>query len=134
MCCYLNRCFLTRGSTAEDATNDIINVQLPELRRRVDGGQLHVDNIDVFCEQGVFDVDQARRILTAGVAAGLAANFHGEELNCLHSAEVLLRWPHRMHEMRTIATDVLVAWCVCQSVCLARSCGLQKCFNGLRSC
>jgi len=24
--------------------------------------------------------------------------------------------PHRMHEMRTIATDVFVAWCVCLSV------------------
>jgi len=79
---------LFRGSTAEEAINDIINVQLPDIRRRVDSGQLHVDNVDVFCEQGVFDVDQARRILTAGQAAGLAANFHGEELHCLHSAEV----------------------------------------------
>lgn len=76
------------GSTAEEAINDIINVQLPDIRRRVDSGQLHVDNVDVFCEQGVFDVDQARRILTAGQAAGLAANFHGEELHCLHSAEM----------------------------------------------
>jgi len=24
--------------------------------------------------------------------------------------------PHRMHEIRTIATEVQVAWCVCQSV------------------
>jgi len=79
---------LSRGSTAEDATNDIIRVQLPDIRRRMDSGQLHVDNIDVFCEQGVFNVDQTRRILTAGQAAGLAANFHGEELHCLHSAEV----------------------------------------------
>ena len=84
----MKRCLLFRGSTAEEATNDIINVQLPDIRRRVDSGQLHVDNVDVFCEQGVFDVDQARRILTAGQAAGLAANFHGEELHCLHSAEV----------------------------------------------
>lgn len=76
------------GSTAEEATNDIINVQLPDIRRRVDSGQLRVDNIDVFCEQGVFNVDQTRRILTAGQAAGLAANFHGEELHCLHSAEM----------------------------------------------
>lgn len=84
----MKRCLLFRGSTAEEAINDIINVQLPDIRRRVDSGQLHVDNVDVFCEQGVFDVDQARRILTAGQAAGLAANFHGEELHCLHSAEV----------------------------------------------
>jgi len=27
--------------------------------------------------------------------------------------------PHRMHQMRTIATDILVAWCVCLLVCLS---------------
>jgi len=80
---------LSRGSTAEAATDDIINVQLPDIRRRVDSGQLHVDNIDVFCEQGVFNVDQSRRILSAGQEAGFAANFHAEELHCLHSAEVM---------------------------------------------
>jgi len=79
---------LRRGRTAEEATNDIISVQLPDIRRRMDSGQLHIDNMDVFCEEGVFNVDQTRRILTAGQAAGLAANFHGEELHCLHSAEV----------------------------------------------
>jgi len=85
----VNRCSLIRGSTSEEATNDIISVQLPDIKRRVDSRQLHVDNIDVFCEQGVFDVEQTRRILTAGQQAGLAANFHGEELHCLHSAEVI---------------------------------------------
>jgi len=79
---------LIRGSTPDEAANDIINVQLPDIRHRLDAGELHVDNIDVFCEEGVFNVDQTRRILTAGQAAGLAANFHGEELHCLHSAEV----------------------------------------------
>ena len=53
-------------------------------------GQLRVDNIDVFCEEGVFNVDQTRRILRAGQAIGLDANFHGEELHCLHSAEVII--------------------------------------------
>ena len=80
-----------RGSTAEAATNDIVSVQLPDIKRRLDNGQLRVDNIDVFCEQGVFNVDQSRRILRAGQEIGLAANFHAEELHCLHSAEV-----HRM--------------------------------------
>ena len=51
-------------------------------------GRLHVDNIDVFCEVGVYNVEQTRRILEAGMRLGLAANFHGEELHCLHSAEV----------------------------------------------
>ncbi|HUJ73768.1 MAG TPA: imidazolonepropionase, partial [bacterium] len=36
---------------------------------------------DVFCEQGVFSVDQARRILRAAVAAGLGARLHADELS-----------------------------------------------------
>ena len=51
-------------------------------------GEFQVDNIDVFCEKGVFDVAQTRRMLEAGVKAGMAINFHGEELHRLHSAEV----------------------------------------------
>ena len=47
-----------------------------------------MDNIDVFCEEGVFNVEQTRRILTAGTQIGLAINFHGEELHRLNSAEV----------------------------------------------
>lgn len=80
---------LFRGHTAEEATGDIVNVQIPELDRPMKAGELKVDNIDVFCEQGVFNVDQTRRILVAGQQIGLAANFHGEELHCLHSAEVV---------------------------------------------
>ena len=51
-------------------------------------GDLHVDNIDVFCEAGVFSVEQTMRILEAGNKIGLASNFHGEELVRLNSAEV----------------------------------------------
>ena len=54
----------------------------------MDKGTLNVDNIDIFCEKGVFDVEQTKKILEAGKAIGLAANFHGEELNQLGSAEV----------------------------------------------
>ena len=54
----------------------------------MDDGALHVDNIDVFCEKGVYDVAQTRQILEKGKAAGMEINFHGEELNRLHSAEV----------------------------------------------
>ena len=47
-----------------------------------------MNNVDVFCEQGVFDVTQSRDILLAGKAMGLNLNFHGEELHRLNSAEV----------------------------------------------
>ncbi len=36
--------------------------------------------IDVFCEDGAFDADQARTILTAGAAVGLGARLHANQL------------------------------------------------------
>ncbi|XP_064632778.1 probable imidazolonepropionase [Lineus longissimus] len=77
-----------KGYTASEATDDIINVQIPHLKALIDGGELSVDNIDVFCEKGVFDVDQSRKILVAGKKIGLNINFHGEELNLLNSAQM----------------------------------------------
>jgi imidazolonepropionase len=40
----------------------------------------HARWIDVFCEAGAFDVDQARAILTAGIARGLGARMHAGQL------------------------------------------------------
>lgn len=36
--------------------------------------------IDVFCDRGAFDVDEARHILTAGMAAGLTPRLHAGQL------------------------------------------------------
>lgn len=80
-----------RGSDQEAATDDIINRQLPELAREQAAGNIRVDNIDVFCEKGVFDVDHSRRILRAGLDAGLRVNFHADELSPIGGAEVRKR-------------------------------------------
>lgn len=40
----------------------------------------HAKWIDVFCEGGAFDVDQARSIITAGKAKGLGARMHSGQL------------------------------------------------------
>ncbi|XP_071081636.1 probable imidazolonepropionase [Haliotis cracherodii] len=77
-----------KGRTAAEATDDVIKRQLPAIQKLITSGELHVDNIDVFCEKGVFDVTQSRDILLAGKAAGLQVNFHGDELHCLNSAEM----------------------------------------------
>ena len=37
-------------------------------------------HVDAFCERGVFDPDQSRRALAAGVAAGLRPRLHADEL------------------------------------------------------
>jgi len=44
--------------------------------------------IDVFCDRGAFSVDQARKILTAGMAKGLQARLHANQLE--HGGGVLL--------------------------------------------
>ena len=84
--------FNDRGSTAEVATQNIIDVQIPALKDLCSSGSLSIDNIDVFCEKGVFDTDASRRILRAGQEAGQEAewkvNFHGDKLHPMNSGEV----------------------------------------------
>ena len=55
----------------ETATTDVINNQLEQVMTSVKAGELNVENIDVFCEKGVFEISQSRRILEAGRQAGL---------------------------------------------------------------
>ena len=43
---------------------------------------------DVFCERGVFSAEQSRRILEAGIAAGLAPRLHADELAPSGGAEL----------------------------------------------
>lgn len=80
--------FSARDKTAEQMTDDIINIHIPTIEQSMKDGKLQVENIDVFCEQGVFNVDQTKRILEAGRRVGMMLNFHGEELHWLGSAEV----------------------------------------------
>ncbi|MGN6600076.1 MAG: imidazolonepropionase [Actinomycetes bacterium] len=40
----------------------------------------HARWVDVFCERGAFDADEARAILTAGMAAGLLPRIHANQL------------------------------------------------------
>jgi imidazolonepropionase len=40
----------------------------------------HARWIDAFCEEGAFDVDQARAVLAAGAAAGLRGRLHANQL------------------------------------------------------
>jgi len=79
---------IPKGKTMEEATEDVINNQLPQIKQLMDTGELRVDNIDVFCEKGVFDTDATRRILEAGQQAGMQINFHGDELHPMQSGEL----------------------------------------------
>ncbi|MDF1602273.1 imidazolonepropionase [Nocardioides sp. YIM 152315] len=46
----------------------------------LDAASPHARWIDVFCERGAFDADQARTILRAGAAAGLRGRLHANQL------------------------------------------------------
>lgn len=71
-----------------EAAQNVIDVQIPALRGLCDSGALTIDNVDVFCEKGVFETDLSRRILKAGKEAGWRINFHGDELHPMNSGEV----------------------------------------------
>ncbi|GBN96811.1 putative imidazolonepropionase, partial [Araneus ventricosus] len=74
--------------TSHQATEAVLNEQLPAVAEFMAAGTITVDNIDVFCEKGVFDLEQSRRILTAGKEMGLQINFHGDELNPMEAAKM----------------------------------------------
>ena len=44
--------------------------------------------VDVFCERGAFDVEQARAVLTAGIAAGLMPRVHANQLGPGHGVQL----------------------------------------------
>uniref|UniRef100_A0A3P9LZ27 Probable imidazolonepropionase n=1 Tax=Oryzias latipes TaxID=8090 RepID=A0A3P9LZ27_ORYLA len=77
-----------KGRTEAEATADILQVQLPRLKELMSAGTLKVDNIDVFCERGVFGLSSTHRILQAGRDMGLNINFHGDELHPMNSAQL----------------------------------------------
>lgn len=73
------------------------HVVAPEFRGREDGADAYVDLIceemlpriakerladfcDTFCDRGAFTVEQARRVLEAGITLGLPARMHAEQL------------------------------------------------------
>jgi imidazolonepropionase len=57
-----------------DAYVDLVTGPMLEAARP------HASWIDVFCERGAFDADQARAVLRAGMAAGLAPRVHANQL------------------------------------------------------
>ncbi|MBI2158991.1 MAG: imidazolonepropionase [Candidatus Rokubacteria bacterium] len=57
--------------------------------------------VDVFCEDGVFSVAQARRVLEAGARWGLRAKFHADEFVTLGGAELAA-------EVRALSADHLL--------------------------
>lgn len=66
--------FAERGQTGAD---EYVSLVVGDM---LSGVSEHSKWIDVFCDRGAFDVDQARQILTAGIAAGLKPRIHANQL------------------------------------------------------
>jgi len=79
---------IPKDMNEESATKSIIEDHLPEIARSIRLGEISVDNIDVFCEKDVFEVETSRRILEAGRQMGFRLNFHADELNAIGAAEM----------------------------------------------
>lgn len=79
---------IPKGKTAEETTEYVLQDQLPELERSLKSGETSCDFIDIFCEKGVFEIEESRKILQKGKDMGLKINFHGDELYPLKSAEL----------------------------------------------
>ncbi len=59
--------------------------------------------VDVFCDSGAFDEDELRAVLAAGVAVGLWARLHGNQLECGPYSDV--RAPLEAGVTVALATD-----------------------------
>jgi imidazolonepropionase len=79
---------IPKGISEESAADNVINEQLPAVCQLMESGDLSVDSIDVFFEKGVFGPQTTRRILEAGKQAGLALNFHGDELSPMEAGKL----------------------------------------------
>ncbi|MCX6835282.1 MAG: imidazolonepropionase [candidate division Zixibacteria bacterium] len=74
----------------------LIHEMIPEVAKR----EL-AEYSDVFCEKGVFDIDESRRIQQAARDAGLKLRFHADELTSFGGAELAA-------EMNATSADHLV--------------------------
>lgn len=81
----------------EDFVDIIINEMIPQVAKR-DLAKF----CDVFCEEGVFTIDQSRRILLAGRKHGMEAKIHADEIKPLGGAELAA-------ELNCVSADHLIA-------------------------
>jgi imidazolonepropionase len=75
--------FRERANGRHEYVELLVNEMLPVIAR-----EKLASYADVFCEPGVFTVDESRRILTAARASGLEPKLHADELSAGGGAEL----------------------------------------------
>ncbi|HUV37444.1 MAG TPA: imidazolonepropionase [Patescibacteria group bacterium] len=83
-----------------DNAADYVRVVTEEMIPAVTGAGL-ARFVDVFCESGVFNLDETRAVLEAGQAAGLGAKVHADEITSMGGAELAV-------EMGAVSAEHLV--------------------------
>jgi len=76
---------IPKGLGEQEATKNVIEVQIPAIKEAIAKNEIDPELIDVFCEKGVFERETTKQILLAGKEIGLLANFHGDEINFIDS-------------------------------------------------
>ncbi|MDH5020917.1 imidazolonepropionase [Halobacterium rubrum] len=71
------------GTDTDDYVDEVVDEQIPAAAEH--GA---AEFCDVFCEEGVFTVEQSRRVLEAGREHGLTPKIHAEEFTRLGSAQL----------------------------------------------
>lgn len=84
------------GQETDDYVDEVVSEQLPAVAE-----QDVAAFCDVFCEAGVFSVDQSRRVLEAGVEHGLTPKLHAEEFERIGGAALAA-------ELRAVSADHLL--------------------------
>ncbi len=84
----------------EGRTDDYVQLVIEEMLPAVAAEDL-ASFCDVFCEKGVFSVEQSRRILQAGAELGLMPKLHADELVSFGGAELAA-------ELRAVSADHLL--------------------------
>ncbi len=82
---------------ASEYVDLVINEMIPEIKKRG-----LAEFIDVFVEEGVFSIEDGRRIIAAGRDAGMAAKIHADEIVPLGGAQLAV-------EMNAASADHLIA-------------------------
>jgi imidazolonepropionase len=89
----------------KDRTDDyvrlIVDEMIPTVAQFIRERGFEAPFIDVFCEQGVFNVEQTRRIFEAGQAAGMPLKIHADEFAGLGGTKLAA-------EVQAISADHLV--------------------------
>ncbi|WP_455672952.1 imidazolonepropionase [Phocaeicola sp.] len=67
----------------DDYIDFLINEMLPAIREKE-----FAENCDIFCEKGVFTIEQSRRLLKAAKERGFGVKIHADEINYTGGAEL----------------------------------------------